>query len=437
MSDCSVILFKTGYSFISQPVSLGQEGANGKEGTVEECRLGPLPPFAVHGSLGLRPWDSSQVEVLSLGKRARQDLELSLPADDLSMGGFLEANLGAEVGLEVEGQGLRGGSTYMQGRVKWVQPVTVGARLALLQIREGQSRKDKVIDCSKVINVERVEVDEESVELVARFRRLATTKTPMASLSYLTRGLAWTPTYSLLLCREEMSLQLEGLATFLCDLPLFSGSPVAKVSLVAERPRVQLEELCDPLVSGEGAMDFVRQLEQQAGQQTSPAYQPTSPGRMKKSMRSAAPGSMAFSCRADSGESYEVSQAVEGVQGGESVEDFFHYQLQAVPLKHKEPVKMPFIKQSGDIKYEDIYFIDLDNKVQVAGSGEDEESSVEVKHAVSFQNTTGQPLTSGPVSVLAREKEGQGRFMVQAMLKFSPPEKPVIVEISKSQDVQA
>ena len=132
-----------------------------------------------------------------------------------------------------------------------------------------------------------------------------------------------------------------------------------------------------------------------------------------------------------------VNQAVEGVQGGEAIEDFFHYQLQAVPLKYKEPVKMPFIKQSGDIKYEDIYFIDLDNKVRVASSGEDEESIVEVKHAVSFQNTTGQPLTSGPVSVLASEKEGQGRFMVQAMLKFSPPEKPVIVEISKSQDVQA
>ena len=161
MSDCSVILFKTGYSFISQPVSLGQEGADGKEGAVEECRVGPLPAFAVHGSLGLRPWDSSQVEVLSLGRRARQDLDLALPAEDLSMGGFLEANLGAEVGVGVEeGQGLRGGSTYLQGRVKWVQPLTAGTRLALLQVREGQGRKDKLIDCSKVINVENSESHE-------------------------------------------------------------------------------------------------------------------------------------------------------------------------------------------------------------------------------------------------------------------------------------
>ena len=60
-----------------------------------------------------------------------------------------------------------------------------------------------------------------------------------------------------------MTLQLEGLATFLCDLPLFLGTPVAKVSLVAEQPRVQLKELCYPLVSGEGAMRFVKQLARQ------------------------------------------------------------------------------------------------------------------------------------------------------------------------------
>ena len=184
MSDCSVILFKTGYSFISYPVSLGQEGADSKAGEVEECKVGPLPAFAVHSSLALRPWDSSQVEVLSLGRRAGQDLELALPTEDLSMGGFLEANIGAEVKVALDR------NTYIQGRIKWVQSVTAGARLALLQVREGQARKDKVIDCSEVINVEQMMENDKSLELTARFRRLSTTKTPMASLSYLTRGLA-------------------------------------------------------------------------------------------------------------------------------------------------------------------------------------------------------------------------------------------------------
>ena len=134
---------------------------------------------------------------------------------------------------------------------------------------------------------------------------------------------------------------------------------------------------------------------------------------------------------------HEVLQTEEGIKGGEVVEDFFHYQLESVPLKHKQPVKMPFIKECLDVKYEDVYFLDLDQRVKTMRSGEDEENSVEVKHAVSFRNPTGQPLTSGPVSVLARQKEGtESKFMVQAMMKFTGPDKPVIVEITRAMDVQ-
>ena len=133
-----------------------------------------------------------------------------------------------------------------------------------------------------------------------------------------------------------------------------------------------------------------------------------------------------------------VEQSVEGIKGGERVEDFFHYQLESVPLKHDQPVKMPFIKQCGEVEYEDIYFLDLDRKVGVASSGEDEESSVEVKHAITFRNPTGQPLTSGPVSVLSQEKgeQGQSTFMVQAMMKFTGPDRPIIVELTRTYDVQ-
>merc|ERR1719219_1198074 len=112
----------------------------------------------------------------------------------------------------------------------------------------------------------------------------------------------------------------------------------------------------------------------------------------------------------ESEDCYEVNQTEEGIKGGEVVEDFFHYQLESVPLQHKQPVKMPFIK----------------------------ENSVEVKHAISFRNPTGQPLTGGPVSILARQnEEADSKFMVQAMMKFSGPDKPIIIEITRAMDVRA
>ena len=147
---------------------------------------------------------------------------------------------------------------------------------------------------------------------------------------------------------------------------------------------------------------------------------------------------MNFAEESDSSDSDdEVNQAEEGIKGGEAVEDFFHYQLESVPLQHKQPVKMPFIKECKEVKYEDVYFLDLDQRVRVMRSGEDEENSVEVKHAISFRNPTGQPLTGGPVSILAKQKEeSESKFMVQAMMKFSGPDKPIIIEITRAMDVQ-
>ena len=429
-----MILFKTGYSFISTPVTLGSN--DGKAGLVEEARVGPLPSFAVHGTVALQPDDDS-VQLLSLGRRQEEDLQLLLPeGEDLSMPAFLAANMNTLVNVTLAEDAKNTRTSRHQGRVRWVQPPGGTSRLALLQLTNGQGKRDLLLDTAKIVNIERLQDNEErDVKLVARFKRKeGGNKTPSATLSYLTRGLTWAPTYSLLLNKEKMTLQVEGNATILCDLPFFDGEPISSVSMVAGQPKVVLEQLSDPLADGSGALDFIRELANTLGEHT-PAVV-----RSRPKMRSAmAP--TAEKCAMDaewrSSSDYQVLQTEEGIKGGEVVEDFFHYQLESVPLKHKQPVKMPFIKECLDVKYEDVYFVDLDQRVRTMRSGEDEENSVEVKHAVSFRNPTGQPLTSGPVSVLARQKEGtESKFMVQAMMKFTGPDKPVIVEITRAMDVQ-
>ena len=431
-----MILFKTGYSFISTPVTLGSNDS--KTGIVEEARVGPLPSFAVHGTVALQPDDDS-VQLLSLGRRQEEDLQLLLPeGEDLSMPAFLAANMNTLVNLTLAEDAKNTRTSRHQGRVRWVQPPGGASRLALLQVTHGQGKRDLLLDTAKIVNIERLQDNEErDVKLVARFKRKeGGNKAPSATLSYLTRGLTWAPTYSLLLNKEKMTLQVEGNATILCDLPFFDGEPISSVSMVAGQPKVVLQQLSDPLADGSGALDFIRELANTLGEDT-PAVV-----RSRPKMRSAmAPRAMKCAMDAEewsiSNSVGQVLQTEEGIKGGEVVEDFFHYQLESVPLKHKQPVKMPFIKECLDVKYEDVYFLDLDQRVRTMRSGEDEENSVEVKHAVSFRNPTGQPLTSGPVSVLARQKEGtESKFMVQAMMKFTGPDKPVIVEITRAMDVQ-
>jgi len=440
MAASSVILFKTGYSFISTPVTLGSN-EDGKAGTVEEARVGPLPSFAVHGTVALQPEDDS-VQLLSLGRRQEEDLQLLLPeGEDLSMPAFLAANTNTLVDLTLAEDEKNSRSSRHQGKVRWVQPPGAATRLALLQLTHGQGKRDLLLDTAKIVNIERVQDNEErDVNLVARFKRKegSSKKAPTATLSYLTRGLTWAPTYSLLLNKEKMTLQLEGNATILCDLPFFQGQPIGSVSMVAGQPKVVLEQLSDPLADGSGALDFIRELANALGED-SPAIR--SHGRRAK--RSAPMMMMAQMECADamdeeSYDSFAVNQAEEGIKGGEVVEDFFHYQLESVPLQHKQPVKMPFIKECKEVKYEDVYFLDLDQRVRMMKIGEEEENSVEVKHAISFRNPTGQPLTGGPVSILARQNEEvESKFMVQAMMKFTGPEKPIIVEITRAMDVQA
>ena len=436
-----MILFKTGYSFISTPVTLGSN--DGNTGIVEEARVGPLPNFAVHGTVALQPDDDS-VQLLSLGRRQEEDLQLLLPeGEDLSMPAFLAANMNTLVNVTLAEDAKNTRTSRHQGRARWVQPPGGASRLALLQLTHGQGKRDLLLDTAKIVNIERLQDNEErDVKLVARFKRKeGGNKTPSATLSYLTRGLTWAPTYSLLLNKEKMTLQVEGNATILCDLPFFDGEPISSVSMVAGQPKVVLEQLSDPLADGSGALDFIRELANTLGEDTPAVVR----RRHKPKMRSAmAPRAMEFRAMdAEEYSAYESNsfdqelQTEEGIKGGEVVEDFFHYQLESVPLKHKQPVKMPFIKECLDVKYEDVYFLDLDQRVRTMRSGEDEENSVEVKHAVSFRNPTGQPLTSGPVSVLARQKEGtESKFMVQAMMKFTGPDKPVIVEITRAMDVQ-
>jgi len=440
MAASSVILFKTGYSFISTPVTLSTPGIEVKAGSVEEARVGPLPSFAVHGTVALQPSDDS-VQLLSLGRRQDDYLELLLPeGEDLSMPAFLAANTNTLVNITLAEDAKNTRSSKHQGKVRWVQPPGAATRLALLQLTHGQGKRDLLLDTAKIVNIERVQDNEErDVNLVARFKRKEEgSKAPTATLSYLTRGLTWAPTYSLLLNKEKMTLQLEGNATILCDLPFFDGEPIGSVSMVAGQPKVVLEQLSDPLADGSGALDFIRELANALGEDA-PAIR--SHGRRAKR---AAPSfgaarNASFLCAAEeSYDSFEVNQAEEGIKGGEVVEDFFHYQLESVPLQHKQPVKMPFIKECREVKYEDVYFLDLDQRVRTMKSGEDEENSVEVKHAISFRNPTGQPLTGGPVSILARQNEEvESKFMVQAMMKFTGPEKPIIVEITRAMDVQA
>jgi len=97
-------------------------------------------------------------------------------------------------------------------------------------------------------------------------------------------------------------------------------------------------------------------------------------------------------------------------------------------LKHGHPISLNFIEDVPSIKYEDVYYANLDD---ASDAGE-----VDVKHAISFKNTTSQPLTTAPATILAKSGENS-KFLVQGMMKFTLPGQDATVEITKTLNVQA
>jgi len=200
---------------------------------------------------------------------------------------------------------------------------------------------------------------------------------------------------------------------------------------------MECQNISDPLASGVTAADFIRQLDGDSygGHRLKGRAQP----RMMAQQRMAA-APMAFGA-SNSFDAVAECASAEGISAGESMDDLYFYRLKNVPLHYNRPMSLPFIEECASEQYQDVYFFDLNNK----GVGNDE-TMVEATHAITFKNTSGQPFTTGPVSVLMAEEgkdkdekprnSNENNFLVQGLMKFTGPNKIATVEITKALDVE-
>jgi len=415
----SIICFKNGYSFFSVPVSLqsnedkpDNDSGNSEDAMVKETIVGPLPQFVVHGTIGLKPDNPQMMKIFSLSKAPIEKMKkksalLLDSSGDVTMSAIVHANVGQRVLLTVTGQdiGFRGNQT--EGKIKKV----FGEYVILEKNPDNEIFEELLsIDSIKSIVSCNNEEDGDSVasgsNILVRYHN-QDDQTPTANLSYLTRGFTWAPSYSLVLDTINKTVSMEGKACLLCDISFLDGDIIPEVSLVAGHPNIQNQNVNDPLICG----DF-------------------SP--VDNSFHSQPPGAPAVFRQMRQAASFGASrvQEAEGIDGGEAVEDFFHYVLKNVPVKNGHPITLDFIKPVVNITYEDVYYINLD-RADMGNKG-----NVDVKHAIGFKNNSGQPLTTGPVTVLCKKKEDKNeKFLVQGLMKFTGTNQDANVEITSSMDV--
>ena len=242
------------------------------------------------------------------------------------------------------------------------------------------------------------------------------------------------------------TMTVQGNACLLCDLPFFEGSAIESVALVAGQPKMECQNICDPLASGVSADAFMHQL----------GVVPPHKKPHLHQQRWAMDGYLACSYKAGNMEEAPLAfDSGEGVAAGENLDDLYFYKLKNVPLYHNRPMSLPFIRECPKQAYKDVYFFDLNDKGKYSGghSGAGNGVAVQATHAITFKNSSGQPFTTGPVSVLMETnnetaKQGDvmetdvgraGRkdnnFMIQGLMKFTGSEKTATVELTKALDV--
>ena len=416
----SIICFKNGYSFFSVPVKLqsyedkpANDNESSDDGIVKETIVGPLPQFVVHGTIGLKPDNPQMTKIFSLSKAPMEKMKkksaLIHPVGEFSMSAIVHANIDKRVLLTVTGQdiGFRGNLT--EGIIKKV----LGEYMIIEKNADNDTFEELLlIDSIKSVvscnNEEDGGATASGSNILVRYHN-KDDKTVAANLSYLTRGFTWAPSYSLVLDTVNKTVSMDGKACLLCDIGFLDGDVIPEISLVAGHPNIQNQNVNDPLISGDLNPVNISYHNQPPGAPAASYSQTRSAGLFGASVR---------------------VQDAEGIDGGETVEDFFHYVLKNVPVKNGHPTTLDFIKPVVDIKYEDVYYINLD----MADMGN--RGNVDVKHAIGFKNISGHPLTTGPVTVLCKKKEDQNdKFLVQGLMKFTGKNQDTNVEITTSMDV--
>ena len=431
----SVICFKNGYSYVNVPICLSPNPELTKDGDIKECQVGPLPDFAVHGTVSLTAQNPEKVKIFSLSRTEKKVIidPVPLKVNDLGENYSYEAILAENIGTRVELTCLLGDSVKgVSGIIKSVHKEQSNNSFVVLQSSKTNGI-ERLIRCASIVSLEtthrKSNLDEKEDDdndrdncLSVRYTTcLGSSDTVEAELSYLTRGLTWAPSYVLRQCKSSKILSLEGNACLLCDLPFFTGKIIESMSLVTGQPKMECKNLNDPLASGNTAAQFIRQLEiDPIGGKRSDGFK--NPRRYG-------------GCEDDDSD--------EGTSTGDRMGDFYFYRLKNVPLHYNQPMSLPFIEEFTSEPYQDVYFFDLSNK----GSANDD-TMVEATHAITFKNTSGQPFTTGPVSVLmAKESKvmdkddkirnnDENNFLVQSLMKFTGPNKIATVEITKALDVE-
>ena len=169
----SLICFKNGYSYVNIPVNLTSDQEVTAETGIRECQVGPLPNFAVHGTVSLAPHNHATVKIFSLSQAAKKiikpnPLKINTDSTDYSYQSILDENIGTAVSLvcltqngNARGQsGKPEGTQTFDGIIKSVHKDPSENGLVILKSLH-KNGGEKLIRCSSIAHLQTIQIKDQ------------------------------------------------------------------------------------------------------------------------------------------------------------------------------------------------------------------------------------------------------------------------------------
>ncbi|HPA46411.1 MAG TPA: hypothetical protein PK395_11665 [bacterium] len=417
-----VAMFKNGVGLVSARVELPEAAGH--------YRVRPLPD-ATLGSFWI-----SWPEAISLTDMKATQSETTKKIPAASVQELLDANIGKTVDLKIQDVWQRvtirdipkrNDEPFILPRQEnIIPPPPPPNRGDLLLIEDSMGTRGVPRDWVQEIRFDsrdsNMELERPMLENVIEFTAAPVKDAPSGPLpvilTYLAKGIAWSPSYVVDISKEDKAT-FSAKSVIVNDLTPLEDTDV---ELISGYPHIQFENVASTF-----SLAPLQQILERLGR---PVEKYDADPTSNRAFYMAGYGGVAMAARIEG----EPSMPVTPVEG-EGAEDLYFYELKEITLKKGERGYHPLF--AGEVSYEHLYTWDIPNYINADSGGyrpdqPQGENRQVVWHSIKLENNTGRPWTAAPALTMK-----DGHILGQDTIYYTPDRASTELKITQAVAVNA
>ncbi len=235
------------------------------------------------------------------------------------------------------------------------------------------------------------------------------------SISYLARGISWSPSY-LIDLSDPKTAQLTAAAVVVNEVADLED---VRLDLVTGFPNVVFADVASPIAMSQTLAQFLDSVRQ---------------GGDRRGGRQGIVTQQAILSNAISFQGQTQGLSSLAASAGETAEDLFLYPIERLSLRRGETVQLPLF--TAEAPYQHLYTWEIADLLDAQGryprDGGQREEAEEVWHSCRLTNPLRMPLTTAPAQFV-----NEGRFAGQDVLHYTAPGAETTIRINRAMNVIA